>query len=131
LSKKPSYQTAPLTSYSKQHQDFAERLYNDLAPRIGLRLSKKYKGSYSFLSKEAGPTAAKIIIYEDGKGKTNGDWPIYRDGVYLLLRCGGNEKSTIGVAPKHAERFRFIPVAPERMEEAAKYVAKRATSLTN
>jgi hypothetical protein len=128
---KASYQTAPLTSYGKQHQDFAEKLYNALSPRLGLQLSKKYKGSYSFFLKEAGPTSAKIIIYEDGKGKTNGEWPIYRDGVYLLLRCDRNEKGTIGVAPKHSERFRFIPVALERLEEAAKYVAKRVNSLTN
>ena len=88
---------------------------------------------------------AKVIIYEDGKGKTNGDWPDLRNGVYALIRANdeigdriwnellppqlpaelhhANRDTTIGVAPRHSEQFAYIRVTEENLEVIARYLA--------
>src|SRR5216684_7295187 len=85
--------------------------------------------SYSILASSSSATVAKIIIYESGKGKTNGNWPDLQEGVYALLRANDEigdriwrellpprlpaelehttRERTIGVAPPHSEMVRI------------------------
>jgi len=121
----PSYQTAPLTQYSAQNQRLAEDLYARINSSAR---TKKYKGSYSIFSDSSNDTAAKIVIYEDGKGRVNRALHL-RPGVYALIRANGTagkrntaslsaaglltsfpSSDTIGVAPAHRERFRYLRV---------------------
>ena len=51
------------------------------------------------------------------KGKMNGNDPLLADGIYGLIRTGGNERGgahTIGVAPKHDERFAYFRLLQEQ-----------------
>ena len=82
-----SYQTAPLEIYSGTHQTLSRRLYERVAGIVGSNRAQEYKGSYSVFASTSEATAGKIIIYESGKGKTNGDWPDLQDGVYALMRA--------------------------------------------
>jgi len=95
--------------------------------RLGLQ-AKRYKGSYSIFARHSQETTAKVVIYEQGKGKANGGLHLRHD-VYALIRANGpigdrNRRilaanglltvlsggGTIGVAPKHQERFYFMRV---------------------
>jgi len=121
-----SYQTAPLAAYTAKHRQVAEDLYNKIA-QLGAR-TKRYKGSYSISGKLSQETAAKVVICEEGKGKANGGLDLL-SGVYALVRANGvagernsamlaenglltalSADGTIGVAPRHEERFRYIRV---------------------
>src|SRR5205823_7252395 len=106
---------------------------------------KKYRGSYSILATTSSATVAKIIIYQTGKGRTNGNWPDLRDGVYALFRANdeigdriwmellpsrlptelghATRQETIGVAPSHTEQFAYIRVTAENLEPIARYFA--------
>ena len=121
-----SYQTAPLSAYSGENQRAAEDLYGKIA-QLGAR-TKRYKGSYSVFDRSSPETIAKIVIYEEGKGKTNGGLHL-RHGIYVLIRANGTagernratlaannllaalpSSDTIGVAPAHGERFHYLRV---------------------
>lgn len=119
----PSYQTAPLAEYGPQHQALAEQLFDAAGRLVGRRVSKKCEGSYSFLSK-TGSTAAKIIIYERQHGKQNGAFPMLQNGVYVLLRTQGSAPNTLGVAPKHEERFYYRRVNETDLDGAAEEIAE-------
>lgn len=108
-----SYQNAPLSEYQQEHQSLAEELFAAASARLGPSQFRRWKGSYSFYGLHGKDTLAKIIIFERAHGKVNGDWPIDRDGVYVLFRVyGATEAPTIGVAPAHAERFTYERVEP-------------------
>jgi hypothetical protein len=141
---KPSYQTVPLDEYSPELQDLAHRLFQRVAEILGTHQPKAYKGSYSILASTSSATVAKIIIYEDGKGKTNGNWPDLRDGIYALIRANdeigdriwnellpqrlpaeldhATRQETIGIAPSHTEQFAYICVTDENLEIIARYL---------
>jgi hypothetical protein len=128
-----SYQTAPLSAYSAENQRSAVELYDKTA-RLGAR-AKPYKGSYSFFGTASQETVAKIIIYEEGKGKVNGKSHL-RTGVYALIRANGRvgernraavaangllaallSSDTIGVAPAHGERFHYLRVDDSNLNQ--------------
>ena len=140
-----SYQTAPLEIYSVMYQALARRLYDRVATVVGSNRMQDYKGSYSVLASSSEATVAKIIIYENGKGKTNGDWPDLEDGVYALIRANDEigdriwdellptrlpaelhhrtREQTIGVAPAHSEQFAYVLVDEDNFEYAVRYLA--------
>ena len=140
-----SYQTVPLEEYAQEFQGLAHRLFQRVSDIISARQPKPFPGSYSFFATTSSATAAKVIIYEDGKGKTNGDWPDLRDGVYGLIRANdqigdriwnellppqlpaeldrANRNTTIGVAPSHTEQFAYVRVTEENLEAIARYLA--------
>jgi hypothetical protein len=127
---KPSYQTAPLTDYSSVLRNRASDLFQQVSQRVGTGRARRYKGSFSIIEDTGQATAAKIMLYEDGKGKINGDDPGLSDGVSLLIRAWGRAKSrtrTIGVAPKHSERFAYFRLAPgQDLEEMADFIVAYA-----
>jgi hypothetical protein len=84
-----SYQTARLADYSPAFRDRAAALFRLVAERVGSGRAKQHIGSYSVLAAASDATAAKILIYESGKGKMNGDDPHLADGVYVLVRVHG------------------------------------------
>jgi hypothetical protein len=119
-----SYQTAPLSAYSAENQRAAAEFHDKIA-ELGAR-TKRYKGSYSVFGISSQETVAKVVIYEDGKGKVNGGLHL-RPGVYALIRANGTAGernratlaangllatlpsfNTIGVAPAHGERFHYL-----------------------
>lgn len=128
-----SYQTAPLSAYSGENQRAAEDLYEQIA-QLGAR-TKRYKGSYSIFGISLQETVAKIVIYEDGKGKTNGGLHL-RHGIYVLIRANGTagernratlaehgllatlpSSDTVGVAPAHGERFHYLRVDDSNVKQ--------------
>jgi hypothetical protein len=141
----PSYQTIPIEEYSQEFEVLAHRLFQRVSDIIGTHRPKEYKGSYSIFAATSSATVAKVIIYEDGKGKTNGDWPDLRDGVYALIRANdeigdriwngllppelpgeldhASRRNSIGVAPSHSEQFAYIRVTEENLEAVARYLA--------
>ncbi len=141
----PSYQPIPLEEYSQELQATAQRLFERVWHIIGAHQPQEVKGSYSILADTSSARVAKIIIYEDGKGKTNGDWPDLRDGVYALIRANveigdriwnellpdelpaeldhANRHTTIGVAPNHTEQFAYVRVTDENLEAIARYLS--------
>jgi hypothetical protein len=119
-----SYQTVPLSTYSEENQRVAAEFFHMII-RLGAR-TRRHKGSYSVFGRSSQETVAKIVIYEDGKGKLNGALSL-RPGVYALIRANGTAgeqnratlaakgllaalptSDTIGVAPAHAERFHYL-----------------------
>jgi hypothetical protein len=119
-----SYQTVPLTEYSQAFRDRATALFNLVTERIGAPRAKEYKGSFSVLAGSSEATAAKIMIYECGKGKINGHDPQLADGVYVLIRVHGPARCTIGVAPMHHERFAYFRLLDSQgLEEIADFIA--------
>ena len=71
--------------------------------------------------------AAKVLIYESGKGKLNGGQPGLADGVYVLVRVHGSTGRTLGVAPAHHERFAFFRLHDEQgRAEMADFIAAYA-----
>ena len=120
-----SYQTAPLSEYDPSLLDRAATLFRRVAQRVGPVRAKQHKGSFSFIAASSDATAAKIVIYEAGKGKMNGPDPHLVNGVYVLIRLTGNATGkTIGVAPKHHERFAYFRLQDgQELEEMADFIA--------
>jgi hypothetical protein len=129
----PSYQTAPLTSYSRTLFERAEGLFKIIKRQIGPK-AQQYKGSFTAFASSSSETAGKIVIYQQGLGRENGLWPTMSDGVYILVRCNGSSgraiwqasalwsntywerldpQRTLGIAPKHNERFAYFRLEPE------------------
>lgn len=104
-----SYQTAPLLDYRDDFRDRATLLFHLVQQRLGPNRVREYKGSFSVLQEPSLATAAKIVIYESGKGSINGPDPSLADGVYVWVRVpGGPAGRTIAVAPHHNERFAYF-----------------------
>jgi hypothetical protein len=103
-----SYQTAPLTEYTPVFRERAAALFRLVAERVGAARAKQFTGSFSVIAGSSDATAAKILIYETGKGKINGHDPQLTDGIYVLVRVYGMARSTIAVAPMHHERFAYF-----------------------
>jgi hypothetical protein len=145
----PSYQTVPLADYSLEWQTLATELFNSVSPRVGSTKAKEYRGSFSVLAGSGSGTAVKILIYQSNKGKTCGTWPDIPDGVYVLIRAKGtiseaiwstlagrlnlieeiDRNKTIGIAPKHSERFAYFRLAStSNLEEISTLIAACATN---
>lgn len=128
----PSYQTAPLAAYSKELSERAEGLFETVQQRLGQR-ARKCKGSFSVYANSSSETSAKIVIYQHGLGRRSGEWPALADGIYILIRCDGmagrriwqgelpgssayrhrlDPNKTLGIAPKHQERFAYFRFEP-------------------
>jgi len=119
-----SYQTAPLVDYSPAFRERAAALFRLVAERVGAARAKEFKGSFSMIAASSDATAAKIVIYEAGKGKINGHDPRLLDGIYVLIRVHGTAGRTIGVAPMHHERFAYFRLHDEQgLEEMADFIA--------
>jgi hypothetical protein len=131
----PSYQTAPLEEYHSTWRVFAREIFASVQACVGRSRARAYKGSFSVLSRDNSYTAAKIIIYHTGLGKANGDWPPLSDGVYVLLRADRGPKElqagastlfdpclTLGIAPKHQERFYYFRVPDSGLDDAARVI---------
>jgi hypothetical protein len=114
-----SYQTAPLLHYRQEFQQLAAELFRKTSLLLNKRVSIEYKGSYSFV---LGATVAKIIIYQHRLGRENGYFPQLQDGVYVLLRTTGSGVNTIGVAPKHNERFTYFKANASALGDDAKRI---------
>lgn len=119
-----SYQTAPLVDYTPVLVRRAAELFRLVQQRAGTK-AHKYKGSFSVFARSSDSTAAKIVIYERGKGKVNGRDPLLGDGIYVLIRVSGNGSGrTIGVAPKHDERFAYFRLSDgQSLDEIADFIA--------
>jgi hypothetical protein len=70
-----SYQTAPLTDYSEDLRNRANVLFQLVEKRLAPSRVREYKGSFSVLEHSTDAPAAKIVIYEFGKGSINGPDP--------------------------------------------------------
>ncbi len=141
----PSYQTARLREYSAGFRSVAERIFSLTREKVPDSQTVEWPGSFSILATTTQETAAKIIVYENGQGKMNGTWPRLDDGVYVLVRVNGqvgehiwqnmssnnsnpfyklcrrmSQDLTLGIAPKHHERFAYFPVmAGESLQDIA------------
>src|SRR4051812_21662168 len=80
-----SYQTAPLREYGEQFRQRALVLFGLIRERLGRLRVREYKGSFSILQEPGLATAAKIVIYEAGKGSVNGPDPALTDGIYIWV----------------------------------------------
>ena len=85
-----SYQTAPLAEYDPVLLERATALFRHAAQRVGPARAKRHKGSFSIIAASSEATAAKIVIYEAGRGKVNGPDPHLVNGVYVLIRLPAN-----------------------------------------
>ena len=122
-----SYQTAPLADYIPELRERAAALFRLVAARVGGAGAKEFKGSFSVLAASSDATAAKIVIYESGKGKINGHDPQLADGIYVLIRVYGTAGRTIGIAPMHHERFAYFRLSDDQdLEEMADFIAASA-----
>jgi hypothetical protein len=139
-----SYQTAPLQDYAQEFQALARRLFQRVVEIVGSQQPKENRGSYSVLASSSSATVAKIIIYESGKGKANGNWPDLQEGVYALIRANdeigdriwgellpprlpvelehATRERTIGVAPAHSEKFAYVRASDDNLETVARYL---------
>jgi len=129
-----SYQTAPLADYSPVLQQTATALFQRVARLVSAtRVSDPPDGSFSVRGSHSRVTAAKIMIYESGKGKINGQDPGLADGVYVLIRTsdwGKSRARTIGVAPPHHKRFAYLKLgAGQDLDEMADFIAACADAL--
>ena len=124
-----SYQTAPLASYAPALRELASVLFRLVERKAGAS-ARVHRGSYSVMAGSSEATAAKIVIYEAGKGKMNGFDPELEDGVYILIRVPRTSTGrTIGVAPQHHERFAYFRlVEAQDLEEMAEFVAACAAA---
>jgi len=123
-----SYQTAPLADYARVLYTRAAGLFQAVEECVGPR-ARQYKGSYSVFAASSVATAAKIVIYEAGKGKINGLDPQLADGVYVLIRLHGGQGRTLGIAPKHHERFAYFRLHEgQSLEEVGEFIAAYASS---
>jgi hypothetical protein len=120
-----SYQTAPLAEYRAELRDRAAELFRLVADRTGPSRAKEHRGSFSVIAASSDATAAKIVIYEAGRGKMNGPELALIDGIYILIRLNGNVTGrTLGVAPMHHERFAYFRLAETQdLEETADFLA--------
>lgn len=120
-----SYQTAPLLDYRDDLRDRATALFDLVQLRLGPSRTREYKGSFSVLAEPSLATAAKIVIYESGKGSINGLDPLLADGVYVWVRVPGSPIGrTLAVAPHHDERFAYFRLADSQsLEEMADFIA--------
>lgn len=119
-----SYQTAPLVEYSAVLRDRAAALFQLVAERVGPARAKQFKGSFSVIAASSDATAAKILIYEAGKGKINGHDPQLTGGIYVLVRVHGAPRRTIAVAPMHHERFAYFRLHEQQgLDEMADFIA--------
>ncbi len=119
-----SYQTAPLAEYSAVLRERAAALFQRVADRVGPARAKQFKGSFSVIAASSDATAAKILIYEAGKGKINGHDPQLADGIYVLVRVHGASRRTIAVAPMHHERFAYFRLHEQQeLDEMADFMA--------
>lgn len=121
-----SYQTGPLSDYTAALRERAADLFRRVSERVGSSKAREYKGSFSIFAQSNDSTAAKVLVFEAGKGKINGADPQMEDGVYVLIRVPSHSLRgrTIGVAPKHDERFAYFRVAPDQnLEEMANFIA--------
>lgn len=125
MTKQTSYKTAPLSDYRKDLRDRAAALFQLVERRLGPSRVREYKGSFSMFEHSSDATAAKIVIYESGKGSINGPDPLLADGVYVWVRVpGGPIGGTIGVVPHRDERFAYFRLADsQNMEEMADFIA--------
>lgn len=120
-----SYQTAPLVDYTVALRERAADLFRRVSDRLGPAKAKEYKGSFSFFAQSSDATAAKVVVFEAGKGKINGTDPLLEDGVYVLIRVPSHSHGrTIGVAPRHDERFAYFRLAPDQnLDGMADFIA--------
>jgi hypothetical protein len=120
-----SYQTAPLHEYSQHLRDRATALFQLTEQRLGGDRVREYKGSFSVLQVPSLATAAKIVIYEDGKGSINGPNPMLNDGVYVWVRTpGGPTGRTIAASPHHGERFAYFQLMDNQdLSQMADFIA--------
>jgi hypothetical protein len=120
-----SYQTAPLADYTAALRERAADLFRRVSRRVGSTKAKEYKGSFSIFAQSSDATAAKVIVFEAGRGKINGAGPLLDDGVYVLIRVQSHSHGrTIGIAPKHGERFAYFRLAPDQdLDEMADFIA--------
>jgi hypothetical protein len=89
----------------------------------GAARAKAHRANFSVIAASSDATAAKIVIYEAGKGKINGHDPQLGDGVYVLVRVHGTTARTIGVAPRHHERFAYFRLHDEQgLAEMADFI---------
>jgi hypothetical protein len=118
-----SYQTAPLADYRPDLRDRAVDLFRRLEKRASAK-AREHKGSFSLLASSSEATAAKILIYETGKGKMNGYDPQLASGIYILVRVPASSTGrTLGVAPNHHERFAYFRLAEEQpLDEMADFL---------
>ena len=126
MTQQTSYQPALLADYRQDLKNRAEALFQLVENRLGPSRVKERKGSFTIFEHSGAETAAaKIVIYESGKGSMNGPDPLLADGVYVWVRVpGGPIGRTIGVAPHHDERFGYFRLADsQNMEEMADFIA--------
>jgi hypothetical protein len=126
-----SYQPVPLASYTQALQQAATGLFQRVAQRVSAaRVTNPPDGSFSIRGGSSRMTAAKIIIYESGRGTII---PGLADGVYVLIRTSDAGKSrarTIGVAPLRHKRFAYLKLsAGQDLEEMADFIAACADAL--
>jgi hypothetical protein len=120
------YQTALLTAYRDDLRERATQLFQLVEQRIGSERVRKYEGSFSVLKIPSLATAAKIVIFENGKGYVfNPPDPPLVDGVYVWVRVADNAPGlTIGVAPHYEGRYAYLRVARDmNLQEMADFLA--------
>ena len=124
-----SYQTAPLADYSPTLRGRATDLFRRIEKRAPAK-AREHRGSFSLLATSSDATAAKIVIYEVGKGKMNGHDPQLADGVYVLIRVPtATVGRTIGVAPNHHERFAYFRLSDDQpLDEIADFIVACAAA---
>ena len=98
-----SYPTVPLASYSKVLQQTATDLFQRVAQRVGAaRATNPPDGSLSIRGGSSKMTAAKIIIYELGRGKINGLDPGLADEQGCKIRFALGMPSFPSLYKRHA-----------------------------
>ena len=124
-----SYQTAPLADYDPALRARAIDLFRRIRQRAAAR-AREHKGSFSLLAVSSEATAAKVLIYEAGKGKMNGHDPQLADGIYILIRVpAATIGRTLGVAPNHHERFAYFRLADQQpLDEVADFIVACAAA---
>ena len=107
-------------------------LFHLVEERLGASRVREYKGSFSVLEQSSDATAAKIVVYESGKGSINGPDLMLANGVYVWVRVpGGPTGRTIAVAPHHDERFAYFRLMDgQGLEEMADFIAACADRRT-
>ena len=119
-----SYQTAPLSDYTPALRERADALFRLVTQRLGPARTRQFTGSFSILAASSDATAAKILIYETGKGKINGHDPHLTEGIYVLVRVHRASRRTIAVAPMHHERFAYFRLHESQdLDEMADFIA--------
>ncbi len=107
-----------MLDYAVALREHAAQLFRLVFERTGPTGSREQKGSFSIFAQSSDATAAKIVVDEEGKGKIKAPTPRLEDGVYVLIRVPSNAAGrTIGVAPKHDERFAYFRMAPDQIGE--------------